>query len=65
MEFGSSIVYIEGSKVIISKNIVFLSCKIDSVLAKSADPEEMPYYAAFHLDLRCLSKYLLKVKDNL
>ena len=37
-----SVVYIEGSQVIISKkNIVFLSLKIDFVLANSADPDEM------------------------
>ena len=46
---GRSIVYIEGLQVIISKNIKFLSPKIDSALANSADPNEMPLYAAFHL----------------
>ena len=35
---GWSIVYI---KVIISKNIVFLSLYMDFVLANSADPEEI------------------------
>ena len=35
---GWSIVYIEGSQVIISKNIIFLSLKINFVLANSADP---------------------------
>ena len=28
--------------------------KIDFVLANSADPDEMPHYAAFHLSLHCL-----------
>ena len=32
--------------------------KIVFVLANSADPDEMPPYAAFHLGLLCLSKYL-------
>ena len=42
---GWSIVYIEGSQVIISKNIVFLSLKIDFVLANSDGSDEMPHYA--------------------
>ena len=36
------------------KNIVFLSLKINFVLANSVDPDEMTYYAAFHLGLHCL-----------
>ena len=47
---GWSIVYIEGSQVIISKNIAFLSLTIDFVLADSADPDEMPHY------VHCFSK---------
>ena len=40
------------SQVIISpQNIVFLSLNIDFGLANSADPDEMPYYVAFHLGL--------------
>ena len=42
------------------KNIVFLSLKIDFVLANSADPDEMLCFAAFHLGPQCLSKYPLK-----
>ena len=34
--------------------ILFHSLMIDFVLAKSADPDEMPPYAAFHLVLHCL-----------
>ena len=49
--------YIEGRQIIVSKNIVFLSLKIDFVLANSADPDEMLHYAAFHLGLHCLPKY--------
>ena len=36
---GWSIVYIERSQVVISKNCIFLPLKIDFVLAKSADPD--------------------------
>ena len=46
--------------VIISKNIVFLSLKIDVALTNSADSNEMPHNAAFHLGLHCLSKYRFK-----
>ena len=34
-----------------SEKIVLLSLKIESVLANSADPDEMPPNAAFHLDI--------------
>ena len=30
------------------------------VLESSADPDEMPHYAAFHLGLHCLQKYLFR-----
>ena len=53
-------IYIEGSKVIISKSIIFLSLKIDFVLANSADPGEMQHYGAFHLGLHCLPKYPIR-----
>ena len=53
---GWSILYIEGSQVVIKKN-VFLSLTIDFVLANNADPDEMLHYAAFHLGLHCLLKY--------
>ena len=39
-----SIIYSEGSQVIVSKNIEFLSLKMDFVLVNSADPDEMPSY---------------------
>ena len=35
---------------------VFLSLKIVFILVNSADPDEMPPYAAFHLGLHCLPK---------
>ena len=41
-----------------SKFIVFQSLKIVFILANSADPYEMSLYAAFHLGLHCLQKYL-------
>ena len=53
---GWFIVYIEGSQVIFSKNIVILSLKIDFFLANRADPDEMPHQAAFHLGLHCLQR---------
>ena len=48
---GWSIVHIEGSQVIISKNVVFLPLKIDFFLANSVDPDddEMLHNATFHL----------------
>ena len=55
---GWSIVYIKGLHVIISTkkttHKTFLHLDIDFVLANSADPDEMPPYAAFHLGLYCL-----------
>ena len=39
---------------------VFLTLKIEFVLANSADPNEMPDSAAFHLDLHCLQIYPLR-----
>ena len=59
IKLGWSIVYIEGSKV------VFVSLKIYFVLANSADPDEMPHYAVFHLGLHCLPKYPFRVHKGL
>ena len=56
-----SIVYIEGSRVIISKKCYILSLKMDFVVANCADPDEMPHYVAFHLGLHCLPKYPFRV----
>ena len=50
-------VYIKGSQVILSKQFIFLSLKINFVLANSVDPDEMTHYAAFHLGLHCFQKY--------
>ena len=57
---GWSIVYIEGSKVIIFRNILFLSLKIDFGLANSEDPDAMLHNVAFHQGLHCLQKYLFR-----
>ena len=45
---------IKGSRVLISKQDCIFSLKIIFVLANSVDPDEMPHYAAFNLDLLCL-----------
>ena len=37
---------------------VFLSLKMVLILAGSADPDEMQHFAAFHLGLHCLPKYM-------
>ena len=42
------------------KNIIFLSLKIYSVLANSADPDEMPHFVPFYLGLRCVQKHPLR-----
>ena len=39
---------------------VILSLKFVSILASSADPNEMQQYAAFHQGLCCLQKYPLR-----
>ena len=53
--------YIEGLQVIISKQNIFLSLKIDFVLTNSADPDKMPPYALFHLGLQCFPSYPFRV----
>ena len=57
VESAWSIVYIEGSQVIIPQKI-FISLKIELFLAKSVDLGEMLHYALFHLCFHCLPKYL-------
>ena len=41
----------------VAAHIVFLSFKVNLVLINSADPGEMPQFAAFHVGFRCLPKY--------
>ena len=52
-----SILYVEGSQVILSKTYYISFSEIDFVLISSADPIEMPQYALLHLGLHCLPKY--------
>ena len=52
------IYWITGLKF--QKKIVFLSLKIDCVLANSANHVGMPHHEAFHLSLSCLQKYLIR-----
>ena len=37
--------------------MVFVSLQVNFILANTADPDEMPHYAAFHRGLQCLPKY--------
>ena len=50
------IVFIEGSNKLLPNIIAFLIF----ILANRVDPDEMPHYAAFHLDLHCLPKYAFR-----
>ena len=43
---------------------VFMCLKIVFILANSADPDEMPPYAAFHPGLHFLLKYLFTDIQN-
>ena len=36
-----------------TQQLTFLSLKIDSALANSADPNKMPHYMLFYLGLHC------------
>ena len=42
------------------KNFVFFCLKIFFTFTNSVDPDEMQQYAAFHLGLHCLQKYLYR-----
>ena len=56
-----SILYCKGLPVKISRKLCVSIpeyCFYLFILANSADPDEMPPYAAFHLGLHCLPKYL-------
>ena len=54
---------LEGGHIIV-KNIVFFCLKIFFSFTNSVDPDEMQHYAAFHLGLYCLQKYLLRGFPN-
>ena len=60
---GWSIIYIEGSQVIISKHIIFLSQMIYFDLANNAGSDDMLLYAAFHLGFHCLKSTRLGVSS--
>ena len=63
INLGWSIIYIKGSQSIISNIIVFLSLKIFlSLIANSADPDEMLQFASFHLGLLCLPKIVSMIR---
>ena len=50
---------LRGLRKFLNFNIhVFLLLKIDFILANNAGLDEMPHYAAFHLGLHCLPKYM-------
>ena len=61
-----SILYFKGSQVKISCFDIhaFLSEMIVFTIENSADTDEMPHYAEFHLGLHCLSKYLFTGIQN-
>ena len=50
--------YFKGSQVEFSKLLCISAPEIVLILANSAEPDEMQHYAAFHLGLHCLPKYL-------
>ena len=52
---GCPLYILRGSQVKVFKKKLYL--KVNFRLANSADPDEMPHYAAFHLGLQCLPKY--------
>ena len=58
INLGWSVVYIEGSQVIISPLNALLSLKIVFVITNSVDPDELPSYAAtFHLGKNAFSSH--------
>ena len=59
-------IYIEGSQVIISESISFLSLKIDFVLAKSADTDENKFQSFLLVWFEVLrpSQQLLSCQDG-
>ena len=56
--------YISRGHSLYNFKLSLFSLKIVLVLAKSADPDEMQPYAAFHLGLHCLPKYLFRGFQN-
>ena len=52
--------YIKGLQVVIFKYNCISLFEVHFVLANSVGPDEMPHYAAFHLGLHCLPKYVYR-----
>ena len=52
--------YLGVSGYINFKNVVFFCLKFFFTYTNSIDPDEMLHYAAFHLGLHCLQKYLFR-----
>ena len=52
--------YLKGSRIEFSKSLNISIPEDFLILANSADPDEMQHYAAFHLGLHCLPKYLFR-----
>ena len=46
------------------KHIAFFCLTNFFTFTNSVDPDEMQHYAAFHLGLHCLQKYLFRVSVN-
>ena len=57
-------VWIEGITCYNSQIQLYIFLKSVDVLASSVDPDEMPHYAAFHLDLHSLPKYTFRKKGD-
>ena len=51
-----------GQTVLLKGN--FISLKIFFVVTNSVDPDEMPHYAAFNLDLLCTNKICILSSFN-
>ena len=60
INFGWPTVYIGVTGYNFQIKIAFLFLKIIFALANGAEPDEMPHYAAFHLGLHCLPKYIFR-----
>ena len=54
---GLSIIYLKGSQIEITKELITSVLKIVFILANSANPDGMQHYVAFHLGLLFLPKY--------
>ena len=63
ISMGLSIWTLRGHRLIFLNYDEFLSLKVVLILTNSADPDEMQHYAAFHLDLHCLTKNPFRVSN--